>query len=274
MILHYSMHDIERLRDFIGEDLYERQRASRHLCVPQKQGFFLAFYYCDIADWKQEERVCICCTRDQLVFFGDAHRYAELVAHLPEEDSTFHALAQFFADLTAEDIDTLDRLEQEINLLEDMLISNKKTHRNISAHIVAKRRELLKIKRYYDQLDLILEQICENENDVLTPESVRIFASLARRVERLTELVIHLRECVTQAREAYQAQIDIEQNQIMKIFTVITAVFLPLTLIVGWYGMNFHMPEYAWDFGYLYVIVLSIIVCAICFFLFKKKKWF
>ena len=130
------------------------------------------------------------------------------------------------------------------------------------------------MKRYYDQLDMILDQICENENRVLDADSARFFSALARRVERLAESVVHLRECVTQVREAYQAQIDIEQNQIMKIFTVITAIFLPLTLIVGWYGMNFHMPEYTWDFGYLYVILLSIAVCSACFFWFRKKKWF
>jgi magnesium transporter len=60
----------------------------------------------------------------------------------------------------------------------------------------------------------------------------------------------------------------------MKVFTVITAVFLPLTLIVGWYGMNFTMPEYGWSHGYLYVIALSIVVCGICWLLFKRKKWF
>jgi magnesium transporter len=60
----------------------------------------------------------------------------------------------------------------------------------------------------------------------------------------------------------------------MKVFTVLTAVFLPLTLIVGWFGMNVKMPEYSWNYGYLYVIVLSITVCGICGWIFKKKKWF
>jgi magnesium transporter len=60
----------------------------------------------------------------------------------------------------------------------------------------------------------------------------------------------------------------------MKVFTVLTAVFLPLTLIVGWFGMNVKMPEYSWTYGYPYVIVLSIVVCGICGWIFKKKKWF
>ena len=51
-------------------------------------------------------------------------------------------------------------------------------------------------------------------------------------------------------REAYQAQLDYEQNQLMKAFTVLTAIFLPLSLIARWYGMNFSMPEYQWALGY------------------------
>ena len=81
-------------------------------------------------------------------------------------------------------------------------------------------------------------------------------------------------ECIAQASDTYQAQIDIEQNQIMKIFTVLSAVFMPLTLIAGWYGMNFIMPEYGWPMGYVYVALLSVAVCALSFFIFKRKHWF
>ena len=61
----------------------------------------------------------------------------------------------------------------------------------------------------------------------------------------------------------------------MKRFTVITSIFFPLTLIVGWYGMNFRaMPEFAWKYGYVYVIALSVIVVSVLIFISKKKKWF
>jgi magnesium transporter len=61
----------------------------------------------------------------------------------------------------------------------------------------------------------------------------------------------------------------------MKVFTVITTIFMPLTLIVGWYGMNFkYMPELNWKYGYLTVIIASILVVSGCIFFFKKKKLF
>ena len=70
-----------------------------------------------------------------------------------------------------------------------------------------------------------------------------------------------LREYSLQISEAYQTQIDIRQNIVMKVLTTVTAIFLPLSLIAGWYGMNFkHMPELCWRYGYHYVFLLSIIV--------------
>jgi H+/gluconate symporter-like permease len=60
----------------------------------------------------------------------------------------------------------------------------------------------------------------------------------------------------------------------MKIFTVVTTIFLPLTLIVGWYGMNFDMPEYDWENGYLFVSIISVLFLLAGILFFRKKKWF
>ena len=83
-----------------------------------------------------------------------------------------------------------------------------------------------------------------------------------------------LREYSTQLREVYQAQIDIRQNKIMKILTVVTTIFLPLTLIVGWYDMNFkYMPELSWKYGYLAVILLSAVIVFFCVRICRKKHF-
>ena len=61
----------------------------------------------------------------------------------------------------------------------------------------------------------------------------------------------------------------------MKVLTVLTAIFSPLTLITGWYGMNFSvMPETTWKYGYLFVMLICVIVVAAEIIYFKKKKWF
>ena len=97
---------------------------------------------------------------------------------------------------------------------------------------------------------------------------------LGRRTGRYLQKVCALQELVAQLREAYQSQLAIQQNDLMKIFTVVTAVFLPLTLLVGWYGMNFvGMPELHWKYGYPAVILVSVGIVAALVIYFKKKKW-
>jgi magnesium transporter len=68
--------------------------------------------------------------------------------------------------------------------------------------------------------------------------------------------------------------VNIEQNRIIKIFTVATVAFMPPTLIASLYGMNFKiMPELGWDYGYFFAIALMILSSVITLIFFKKKNW-
>lgn len=274
MIEIYKRDYADKLKKIIGAELYEHQSNRRHICVPIDGGYFLAFRFCDVKNVHSGTQRCeIVCTKDRLIFFGNLPRLTELLSSFSKDSEPFFALAKMFEDMTSDDVDALDSAEDEINKLETSLISSKKQG-NISSQIINLRRSLLKIKRYYEQLAVVLDRLADNENEIIPLKEVPLFEALGRYVHYLLQLVIDLREYVTQVREAYQEYLGIEQNNVMKIFTVITGVFLPLTLIVGWYGMNLKMPEFEWEYGYPFVVALSVIVCAGCFFLFKRKKWF
>lgn len=276
MINLFKTGETEKLRQYIGEDLYRRQLSIRHLCVPiHTNAYYLAFYWCDIKEpHKNDERISIYCDERELAVFGNNEHFAEILKDLPENQGPFGALAAFLFELTAGDVDELESIENDINELERKIIIAKGTIRGVSSQIIEQRRSFLRMKRFYEQLAIVIDRLIENENEAIVSDALSRFVALSRRVHYLMQSVSDLREFVTQAREAYQARIDIEQNQLMKVFTVITAVFLPLTLIVGWYGMNFHIPEFNWRFGYLYVIILSVVVCVVCVCIFKRKKWF
>ena len=102
---------------------------------------------------------------------------------------------------------------------------------------------------------------------------MRYLKILTEKTERICKNLDQLLERLTHLQEAYDAALDLNLNRIMKIFTVVTTVFLPLTLIVGWYGMNFNMPELEWKYGYSCVIGLSLIVIIVSMFFFFWKKW-
>jgi magnesium transporter len=180
-------------------------------------------------------------------------------------------LYAFFDKLTFEDTYHIEELEYEIAALEEGLITSKSD--NYLKKIVMLRKKLLKLKRYYERLLNIAESIEENDNGLIDKKIIRYFRMFTNRINRLYQNVNNLRDYVTQVREAYQAQVDINQNQLMRLFTVVTTIFLPLTLIVGWYGMNFNMPEYGWSYGYPFVISISVSVVVLCGVWFKKNKW-
>ena len=181
-------------------------------------------------------------------------------------------LYEFFDLLTAGDSMYIENLEEEIGELEEALITSEK--RDYTMEIIKLRKKLLVLKRYYEQLFDLAEAMEENENELLSDHMIRYFHILTTRTNRLSDSISNLRDYVSQVREAYQTEVDISQNRIMRLFTVITAIFLPLTLLVGWYGMNFPMPEYRWAYGYPAVIIVSAVVALLSVIYFKKHKWF
>ena len=77
-----------------------------------------------------------------------------------------------------------------------------------------------------------------------------------------------------QIDDMYREHIAMKQNNIMTLLTVITTVFAPLTLITGWYGMNFrYMPELNFLYSYPFVFILCIVIAVLLLYYFKKKKW-
>lgn len=188
---------------------------------------------------------------------------------LTQERLIFGFLEKFIS----EDNTLLEKIEEEISSYEDK-INALQLDKNFTTKISEIRKKLLVLDNYYQQFVSIGEELEENTADIFNEENLHYFGVFSSRAERLSNNTRMLQEYCVQVREAYHAQLEYDLNRIMKVFTVVTTVFLPLSLIVGWYGMNFTtMPELTWRFGYLYVTILCIIVAIICFIFFKKKKF-
>lgn len=115
----------------------------------------------------------------------------------------------------------------------------------------------------------------EAQGAVLSEEAACYFRVYENKLRHLAEETQFLYEELVHIREALDAALSYEQNRIMKLFTTVTTVFMPLSLIAGWYGMNFEgMPELHWRYGYIFVSALSLLVVAACFCFFRKKKLF
>ena len=92
--------------------------------------------------------------------------------------------------------------------------------------------------------------------------------------QSIIEHASFLTQKVTFLLDATLGLINIEQNAIIKIFSVAAVVFLPPTLIASIYGMNFHfMPELSWPLGYPLALLLMVISAIMPFWYFKRKGW-
>lgn len=237
--------------------------------------YLLAFDWYDVSSPETgAEKILIYLDREDLFFFcEDARSLNRAREEAPEGLDNESALYQFFANLLKSDTDALDAFEAAITEDEDSAMVRTGRY-DYMDRIVGYRKELLRRKRYYEQLVAIFENLADDDEKLLTRNAQRHFSNLQNRAERFLRTVLSLREYVTQMREAYQAQIDLQQNELMRLFTVITALFLPLTLLVGWYGMNFQwMPELTWKYGYPAVIGLSVLISAGLLLWFKWKHW-
>lgn len=189
-----------------------------------------------------------------------------------KDDSNERSMYLFFKNLFRGDMKKIEDVEDVISEMDDAIFHGK--DEDMMEKIVDVRYEVLRLKKYYEQFDIIFDELCDNDNEMLSEHYVDYFGNLRNRAIRFNASVMNLREYIMQVRESYQAQIDLEQNRLMKVFTLVTSIFLPLTLIAGWYGMNLRMPEYEWAYGYPIIIAVCALVCIVWFIIFKKKGWF
>ena len=173
--------------------------------------------------------------------------------------------------LMQDDVLQLERLEESMYALEEELL--KGIPENFQERTARCRRKLFTLHTYYEQMVNLAQNMEDAPHLARQDETCAEWGRLADKAERLHNHVEMLREYLIQIRELYQSRTAEQQNRIMTMLTVITTIFLPLTLIAGWYGMNFpNMPELHWRYGYAVVIGLSVLIVTLEILYFKKKK--
>ena len=184
-------------------------------------------------------------------------------------ESREHFIYNFFSEFMLRDTELLAEHEQKLMELEEN-VNDGKTDDFLET-ITPIRKELLILRSYYDEIMDLGRELEEDENGFFEKKQKKYFGTISDRADRLMGRTVHLLEYATQVRDAYQSHVNAQQNKNMEFLTVISTIFFPLTLITGWYGMNFqNMPEL--KEGYPGVIALSVIVVIVCIIFFKRKK--
>ena len=193
------------------------------------------------------------------------HRYES------QEMSPELFLYGFFSEFLTDDMELLESYERKLFLLEENAMRGN-IH-DLMPRLLKSRRELTRLRNYYEQIDDTARQLQGNVRNYFDPERLQLLQLIGDRACRLQQVAQQSIDYCQTLRDFEQAQSDHKQNKTMQLMTVLTSVFFPLTVITGWYGMNFtHMPELEARFGYPLLIAISLGVIAVEFWILKKRK--
>lgn len=172
-----------------------------------------------------------------------------------------------------QDADFIEGLAKEIADLNKKLTLNRKR---------SDEEILLKIASFQNHNILMRENIIDKQRLVSSLMKSSLFPEdymnvLRIMIKDIGSLIEHNKfafERLEYLQDTFMGLVNIEQNRIIKIFTVATVAFMPPTLIASIYGMNFQIiPELNWEYGYLFAIALMVLSSAITLIYFKKKNW-
>ena len=172
----------------------------------------------------------------------------------------------------SKDLEKINSLQQNLIQLELSIFNDKMN--TLIRDITTYRSKTLRLHHYYIQIEGICGRLADDTKGLIDEDSKQLFSVLEKKVSLFSHESEQIWEYTSQIRDVYQQQLDVHQNLIMKFLTVVTTIFMPLTLITGWYGMNFEaMPELKWAYGYPGLFAFSTLLVIVLCVVFKKKKW-
>jgi magnesium transporter len=167
-------------------------------------------------------------------------------------------------------------LDKVGDLVEDIEETVYESPTNQTFHRIQKlKKELIFLRKALYPLRDALGKIIKDELEFIHEENLRFYSDVYDHVVHLIDSVDTYRDLTAGLMDAHINAMNTRMNEVMRVLTVISTIFMPLTFIVGVYGMNFHnMPELSWHWGYYGVWgIMAVLVIGMLSF-FRYKKWF
>lgn len=166
----------------------------------------------------------------------------------------------------------MDRIAEDLEAIEEDIFTSLPT--DIPKRLRAVRKESVALRRATWPLREALEGLPKIAERHLAPETDRLFEDVRDHVRQVSEVNEMLREAISANMDTYISLVGMRQNDVMKMLTLVATIFIPLTFIVGIYGMNFDvMPELgvAWAYPMVWLVMISTAVSLL--FHFRRRGW-
>ena len=166
----------------------------------------------------------------------------------------------------------LENLGEEIEVIEEKLVTDPVPETLRSIHKL--KRDMIFLRKSVWPLREVVGALERGESSLVTESTGIYLRDVYDHAIQVIDTVETFRDMLSGMLDIYLSSVSNRLNAVMKVLTVISTIFLPLTFIVGLYGMNFkYMPELEWHWGYPAVIAVMVIIAAWMLVLFKRKKW-
>lgn len=215
--------------------------------------------------------------RHQLIFVdegGSAKDALERVVNIGvlSGTTTGHCLYVFFKELLVDDLKFLGQFEDQMESIEEQLLDADSDVP--SSTIMKYRRQSMRWGVYYQEIATMASILSDNENRLMDDAVSHAFDHIESLADRLATRSETLKEYSLQLHELQQTRIDLKQNSTMQIFTIVTVLFAPLTLVTGWFGMNLTLiPGLDWPFMWVALVAGALVCTGGLLAFFKWKKW-
>lgn len=166
---------------------------------------------------------------------------------------------------------TLEHIAQKLDILENELV-NAPT-KNTLQTLYRYKKEIMKLVHTIWPLREVISILERNKSDLFSEQTYFHLRNILEYVFQVIDTVTFLRDLTSEMMDIYLSSINNRINDVMKVLTVITTVFMPLSFLAGVYGMNFkHMPELDWGYPGIWIVMVAIFMFMMLYF--KRKKWF
>jgi len=167
---------------------------------------------------------------------------------------------------------TVERIGDLVEELDEELLGNAR-HEDIP-QLHRFKRNLLHLRRSIWPLREVLSSISRSETPLLQKENQLFWRDLYDHSVQVIDMVETARDTLASMHDTYLSSLSNRMNEVMKILTIISTIFIPLTFIAGVYGMNFkNMPELEWKYGYFMVLGVMLTIGISLLVYFRRRRW-
>ncbi|MBO0930412.1 magnesium/cobalt transporter CorA [Fibrella aquatilis] len=208
---------------------------------------------------------------------ADLRSFADMVKKIKSKRTVFSDGAQILISIFE------SRIDYDADILEGLSSAVKAINKQMDLDAKLERQMLLQINDYQELTMSIRENVVDKQRVIsamirsdgwFTTEEQQRLRTLIKDINSLVDHTNFVFERLEFLQNTFLGLVNLEQNNIIKIFTVLSLVLLPPTLIASVYGMNFpNMPEVNWRYGYAFAIALMILSSGATYYFFKKKNW-